>query len=37
MHIELVTFSGVSIKFFVVPDVESKNPISVWISVHSGI
>ena len=27
----------VNIEFFVVPDIESKNPISIRISVHSGI
>jgi len=29
--------SEVNIEFFVVPDIESKNPISIRISVHSGI
>jgi len=33
----LPTISDVNIKFFVEPDIESKNPISIRISVHSGI
>jgi len=33
----VVLGSDVNTEFFVVPDVESKNPISIRISVHSDI
>jgi len=35
--LSVLVSSDVNNEFFVVPDIESKNPISIRISVHYGI